>query len=246
MYKGYRYIDSDAHVLEPHDMWEKYLEPEFHEWMPRHTVDYVGDPPAWNLEIRVLGSVMPNFPMGQGVAVPGLKDAYGDYISRGFSGAPACDAFFINETSAIFTTFDGGQSWIESNRIVGHDAHYTAVSMADDATGWAVRDRTSAAGVTPVIYKTIDGGLSWFPQEPGLDVNLNDTEAVSSTLAIAIGNNGNVFRTADGVNWAPISTPTNRSLFGVHFASTQVGWIVGDNGTILTTADGGVSWSARA
>ncbi len=86
MYKGYRYIDSDAHVLEPHDMWEKYLEPEFHDFMPRHTVDYVGDPPAWNLEIRVLGSVMPNFPMGQGVAVPGLKEAYGDYISRGFSG----------------------------------------------------------------------------------------------------------------------------------------------------------------
>ena len=86
MYKGFRYIDADAHVLEPHDMWEKYLEPEFHDYMPRHTVDYVGDPPAWNLEIRVLGSVMPNFPTGMGMGVPGLKEAYGDYISRGFNG----------------------------------------------------------------------------------------------------------------------------------------------------------------
>ena len=29
MYKGYRFIDSDSHVLEPPDLWQRYLEPEF-------------------------------------------------------------------------------------------------------------------------------------------------------------------------------------------------------------------------
>ena len=29
MLKGYRIVDADSHVIEPHDMWEKYLEPAF-------------------------------------------------------------------------------------------------------------------------------------------------------------------------------------------------------------------------
>jgi predicted TIM-barrel fold metal-dependent hydrolase len=87
MYKGYRYIDADAHVLEPSDLWQKYLEPEYHAWMPQHSTQYVGDPPAWDLEIRVLGSVMPNFPAGKGMAVPGIREAYGDYIARGFDAS---------------------------------------------------------------------------------------------------------------------------------------------------------------
>ena len=29
MLKGYRIVDADSHVLEPHDIWEKYLEPAF-------------------------------------------------------------------------------------------------------------------------------------------------------------------------------------------------------------------------
>jgi hypothetical protein len=35
MRNGYRFIDSDAHVLEPRDMFEKYLEPQFRAEMPR-------------------------------------------------------------------------------------------------------------------------------------------------------------------------------------------------------------------
>ena len=29
MYNGHRFIDSDAHILEPADMFQKYLEPKF-------------------------------------------------------------------------------------------------------------------------------------------------------------------------------------------------------------------------
>jgi len=87
VYKGYRYIDADAHVLEPSDLWQKYLEPEFHAYMPEHSTGYAGDPPGWDLEIKVLGSVMPNFPAGKGMAVPGLAEAYGDYIPRGFDAS---------------------------------------------------------------------------------------------------------------------------------------------------------------
>ena len=47
MYKGHRYIDADSHVLEPVDMWEKYLEPKFRRYAPTHGVGYRGDPPGF-------------------------------------------------------------------------------------------------------------------------------------------------------------------------------------------------------
>ena len=34
MLKGYRIIDADCHVLEPNDMWGKYLEPSFQRYAP--------------------------------------------------------------------------------------------------------------------------------------------------------------------------------------------------------------------
>ena len=41
MYKGYRYIDSDSHILEPEDIWERYLEPEFREEAPRTVAHWI-------------------------------------------------------------------------------------------------------------------------------------------------------------------------------------------------------------
>ena len=88
MYKGHRYIDADSHVLEPVDMWEKYLEPKFRRFAPTHAVGYRGDPPGFHLHIKIGGSVMPNFQMPDTVSAPGLTEAYGDYIKGGFG--PDC------------------------------------------------------------------------------------------------------------------------------------------------------------
>ena len=63
MYKGHRYIDADSHVLEPANMWEKYLDPKFRRFAPTHGVGYRGDPPGFYLQIRIGGSVMPTFQM---------------------------------------------------------------------------------------------------------------------------------------------------------------------------------------
>ncbi|MCH2169729.1 amidohydrolase [Myxococcota bacterium] len=86
MYRGHRYIDSDAHVLEPSNLWERYLDPRFKEFMPRHSVGYEGDGPSWYLEIDVCGHQMPNFGPTREMAatLPGLKEAYQEYNERGF------------------------------------------------------------------------------------------------------------------------------------------------------------------
>ena len=53
MSDGYRFIDSDAHILEPEDMFEKYLEPKYHAAMPKAWANYRGEPLGFGLEIRI-------------------------------------------------------------------------------------------------------------------------------------------------------------------------------------------------
>ena len=101
MYNGYKFIDSDAHILEPADMFEKYLEPKFRSEMPRAWTDYQGDPLGFGTEIVIpsaLGGeyVMPfgRDPLDNGelalgdpgtrLILPGNDEAYADFASKGF------------------------------------------------------------------------------------------------------------------------------------------------------------------
>ena len=38
MFKGYKMIDSDGHVMEPVDLWDRYLDPEFEHYPINHLV----------------------------------------------------------------------------------------------------------------------------------------------------------------------------------------------------------------
>src|SRR5439155_24392721 len=39
MARSYNVIDADGHILEPLDLWDKYIDPEFHERRPRFVID---------------------------------------------------------------------------------------------------------------------------------------------------------------------------------------------------------------
>ena len=39
MGRAYNVIDADGHILEPLDLWDKYIDPEFRERRPRFTID---------------------------------------------------------------------------------------------------------------------------------------------------------------------------------------------------------------
>jgi uncharacterized protein len=53
MLKGYQVMDSDGHVIEPFEMWEKYLEPNFKEFAPSKGEDWL----AKQTLLDVLGKV---------------------------------------------------------------------------------------------------------------------------------------------------------------------------------------------
>ncbi len=106
MRNGYRFIDSDAHVIEPADMFEKYLEPQFRSPMPVAWANYQGEPLAFSFKLVIPAPrggeyVMPfgrdpldaaalarsggaSFDAGTPVALPGHDEAYADFARQGF------------------------------------------------------------------------------------------------------------------------------------------------------------------
>ena len=96
MYKGYRYIDADAHILEPANIWEKYLEAEYRSPMPRSIVEYSGDPLAFRVQVLVGEQGMPYGPEGTNTPMPGLDTVYAEYAQKGF--APECYRHALDKT----------------------------------------------------------------------------------------------------------------------------------------------------
>ncbi len=88
MYKGYRYFDSDAHVLEPSDIWDRYLEPKFRPEAPTSLCRYMGEPLGFRVRITVGEHGMPGGHEGTTSLTPGLDKAYLDYALKGFT--PEC------------------------------------------------------------------------------------------------------------------------------------------------------------
>jgi uncharacterized protein len=84
MNQQHGFIDSDAHILEPIDIWEKYLDPEFRDEMPRTHCEYSGEPLGFSFEIDVGGYNMPIGVPHQPTILPGLGGAYAEYAREGF------------------------------------------------------------------------------------------------------------------------------------------------------------------
>ena len=108
MYKGYRYIDNDSHILEPSDLWDKYLESEFRAEAPRtisrweaseeFDLPSTADRITFHQETHVGGHSFPDFDTGtpqRGMfAMPGFADVYEEYLGDGeFKGMFAPEAY---------------------------------------------------------------------------------------------------------------------------------------------------------
>ena len=59
MNNGYRVMDSDMHVIEPADLWDRYIDPQFRDRRPRGAARWPGD-----MQIEVEGRTMPDPPAG--------------------------------------------------------------------------------------------------------------------------------------------------------------------------------------
>lgn len=105
-------------------------------------------------------------------------------------------------------------------------------------SGWSV-------GRSGIILHTEDAGTTWWPQESGVDIALNDVFMVDDYAGCVAANGGEILYTTDGGDtWQQASTPTGVDLNKVYMTDASTGYSCGDGGVMLKTTDGGASWSS--
>src|SRR4051812_50122596 len=75
MTRTYNVIDADGHILEPLDLWDKYMDPKFRDRAPRLVVDPATGTEKLDVEGQLLGSQQGMGGIGGGGARQGAGKA---------------------------------------------------------------------------------------------------------------------------------------------------------------------------
>ncbi len=89
---------------------------------------------------------------------------------------------------------------------------------------------------------------SWLVDQSYPTETYNAIYMANNTTGWAVGDNGVIIKTTDGLNWDYQANPdtSNRTLLDVFFLDASNGWAVGNSGVILHTANGGALWTIEA
>ncbi len=133
--------------------------------------------------------------------------------------------------------------WVAQNS--GTTEDLWGLYFLNSTTGWAV-------GYNGTILHTVDGGITWAPQNSGVTNTLTDIQFASDGVtgwAVGDGNpvEGTIIHTTDGgTTWSRQVSGTPQNLFGVQFIDSNNGWVAGDWFTILHTTNGGTTWTPQS
>jgi len=178
-------------------------------------------------------------------------DGGNNWIKQYFTGSSYYSVFFLNENigwvtggipgntfdgGVIAKTMNGGNNW--SSQYYGsgfRDTVMNSIFFTDFNTGWT-------AGFGGRIYKSTNGGTSWFNLNTSFLYTLNSIYFYHINTGWIVGGYGRILATSNGGNnFENQISGTTSSLNSVKFIGTLNGWIVGDFGVILRTTNGGVT-----
>jgi photosystem II stability/assembly factor-like uncharacterized protein len=181
----------------------------------------------------------------------------------------------------VFRTQDGGQTWFDVTPPETVESAAEVPSMAavgyfaDAQTGWVTYHARIPSGVpkNPVVWRTVDGGVTWQSGAPLITEGLTETYWVSHIVfsglmdgwvLVHVGAGMNhdyvaVYRSTDGgATWIRTIDPMidggiqSCTKTGMAFADGSNGWLTGDcNGVrpgafLFRTKDGGSQWESVA
>jgi hypothetical protein len=162
--------------------------------------------------------------------------------------------------SVTFGATTGTTTTVPVNTYVAAGTGGAIYSSLDGAT-WSAVNYTSSRNINAAGYfgtfKLVgDGGLvllssdaaSWTPQASGTTQNLYAIASNFLSLNVAVGANGTIISSADGINWtAATNSGTTRDLYAVTYAAYGSGlWLaVGAGGTMVQSTDG-LTWTRVA
>jgi photosystem II stability/assembly factor-like uncharacterized protein len=201
------------------------------EWIPAVT--------GGEWELQFFKEEYIGYSVGTGLRIYKTENSFENWqrliINDNFS-----DVFFINENvgfaiSGVLSldrgldkTNDGGIHWKGIPGPSGED-----ILFLDSLTGLIGSD---------VIYKTTDGGVTWYMPNGGQG-GAGKIFFVNETTGWAIRSNI-IYKTTDkGENWfTQFAAPSSVGFNSIYFVDSIYGWTANSNGRPYRTTDGGNNW----
>ncbi|MDD3876725.1 MAG: YCF48-related protein [Bacteroidales bacterium] len=153
------------------------------------------------------------------------------------------DTGYVVGDGCISKTTDGGSNWINLNLVDWSDELYSVFFVNSEIgyfVGYGVP--TPYTG-HPVIYKTIDGGLSKISLNTNISFVPYSAYFFDENTGYVVGSFGTILKTINGGNtWFLQNSNTTEHLKFIQFTDTITGYIVGNN-LILKTNNGGITWN---
>jgi len=226
------------------ESWKKYeLEMEYSSIRDFH---FVNEQKGF-----IVGST--NFLTGERVLLK-TEDGGKNWIKQDFGSGSSLEIIkFLNEDygiiysdeydngtykATVFITKDGGQNWESS--VFYPSWGLNSIDILDENIAIGV-------GNGNAIYKTVDGGKTWYSIESGLSASsLSTIKFINNTTCIAFVANFNRYIISNdlGETWTTKTLP--ESFWGTNdaFILDDSKWIlVGREGQILRTNDAGANWT---
>jgi hypothetical protein len=173
---------------------------------------------------------------------------------RASSGAPANAADAKAEATQTYTTqtiIDEAPA-LETERVPSpgklHEPSFetkgkSAVGKKVLAPGGKVLWRIRPKGQ---IERSSNGGVSWLPQNSGVNVELTAGSAPSNSVCWIIGRGGTILKTTDGgAHWSKVAWPNAGEISGIQATDAMHAVVYDVTAVIparLATNDGGVTW----
>ena len=151
----------------------------------------------------------------------------------------AAQGWAIGAFGTFVTTENGGQHWVNHEKVLENPDEFHLNAITGDG-----KRRVFVAGEGGVMFRSLDGGLSWEALEPFYEGSWFGTvyNAQIDTLFV-FGLRGNLYRSADfGTSWTPVSNDNTSTLAGGSVSNGNEIVIVGGAGTVLHSTDGGQSF----
>lgn len=141
----------------------------------------------------------------------------------------------VGSWGIIISTADDGRTW--TDQVPDRGEGIGSISFADPEHGLAI-------GQARILWSN-NGGTSWTKSKTLPAENTWSGRLLNDTTAVAVGNDGVIFRTTDmGATWDQVVTGADYGISGMKFVDENRGLAVGWS-TILSTEDGGRTWTRR-
>ncbi len=144
----------------------------------------------------------------------------------------------------LYLTTDGGNNWEETSGPAGY-----VITFTDTLNGYIGTSYATPYGHSVfTIYKTSDGGASWFNTvltgEVDSSARIQKIFFINKNTGWAVTSNGGIIKTTDSGNSWFVQLNTYSYIFfsGIHFTDSLNGWTANFNNRPMKTSNSGNTW----